>query len=190
MQVETLPQLKEYVKQNHMKEGLFLLGLVAFPHSLPESDISYAPFVLRVSSTQHTFLTTLQGRSNGPDGTFSLQMYHMRMNFTRDLAMVSALERVTEKDFPIFSRILSPRKHRLRYNLDQLDVLQGKMEKYMKDAEKAQRLLANQATAMHQYIAFFRESFLIINGKVSSLCSLSFASLEPERPIWDSTSQR
>jgi hypothetical protein len=42
------------------------------------------------------------------------------------------------------------------------------MEKYMKDAEKAQRLLSNQASAMHQYIAFFRESFLIINGKVCS----------------------
>ena len=113
-------------------------------------------------------------------------MYHMRMNFTRDLAMVSALERVSEKDCPIFSRILSPRKHRLRYNLDQLDVVQGKMEKYMKDAEKAQRLLANQAAAMNQYIGFFRECFLIINGKVRKLFLLSFVSLARERPIWDS----
>jgi len=146
-----------------MKEGLFLLGLIAYPHSLPDSP--YAPFVLRVSPAQHTFLTTLQGRSSCPEGTFSLWMYHMRMNFTRELAMVSAIERVTEKDCPIFSRILSPRKYRLRYNLDQLDVTQGKMEKYMKDAEKAQRLLANQATAMNQYIGFFRESLLLINGK-------------------------
>ena len=110
----------------------------------------------------------------------------MRMNFTREVAMVGALEKVSEKDCPIFSRILSPRKHRLRYNLDQLDVVQGKMEKYMKDAEKTQKLLANQATAMHQYIAFFRESFLIINGKVSTYL-IEFDSPELERLISDFT---
>ena len=147
-----------------MKEGLFFLGLVAFPHSLPDSSFPYAPFVLRVSPTQHTFLMTLQGRSG--DGTFSLQMYHMRMDIARELAMATALERILETESPILARLLSPRKFRPRYHLDQLDVVQGKMEKYMKDAEKAQRLLSNQASAMHQYIAFFRESFLIINGKV------------------------
>lgn len=147
-----------------MKEGLFLLGMVAFPHSLPDSSEPYAPFVMRVSPTQHTFLMTLQGRSG--HGTFSLQIYHMRMDLARELAMATALERIFDRESAILARILSPRKFRLRYHLDQLDAIQGKMEKYMKDAERAQRLLSNQASAMHQYIAFFRESFLIINGKV------------------------
>ena len=149
-----------------MKEGLFLFGLATYPHSMPDTTTTVAPFVLRVSPQQHTLLTALRGRSSESNGTFPLHMYHMRMNFTREIAMVSALETISEKDSPIFSRILSPRKYRLRYSLDQLDVTQGKMEKYMKDAEKAQRLLSNQASAMHQYIGFFRESFLIINGKV------------------------
>ena len=95
-------------------------------------------------------------------------MYHMRTDLARELAMATALERIFERESAILARILSPRKFRLRYHLDQLDAVQGKMEKFMKDAEKAQRLLSNQASAMHQYIAFFRESFLIINGKVCS----------------------
>ncbi len=75
----------------------------------------------------------------------------------------------------------------MRYQLDQLDATQGKMEKYMKDAEKAQKLLNNQTVAMHQYIGFFRESFLIINGKVIYSHN-SFTRLVPEKPISDCTS--
>jgi len=42
------------------------------------------------------------------------------------------------------------------------------MEKYVKDAEKAKRLMQNQAAAMQQYLAYFKENFLMINGKPGS----------------------
>jgi hypothetical protein len=38
------------------------------------------------------------------------------MNLTKDIAMLSALERVSRNQ--IFSKFLSPRKFKARYNLD------------------------------------------------------------------------
>ena len=40
------------------------------------------------------------------------------------------------------------------------------MEKYVKEAEKAKKLMTNQGAAMNQYLAYFKETFLMINGKV------------------------
>ncbi len=68
----------------------------------------------------------------------------------------------------MFSKILSPRKHRPRYKLDSLDVLQGRLERYMREASegKAKSLLSNQGAPMQQYVGFFREELLMIDGKV------------------------
>lgn len=45
------------------------------------------------------------------------------------------------------------------------------MERYGREAltathEKAPRLLGNQGAPLQQYVAFFRENFLMIDGKV------------------------
>jgi len=52
--VEVLPQLKEYIKQNYTKEGLFFLAVAQFPLSL--EDPTLAGVVLRVSEHHHTML--------------------------------------------------------------------------------------------------------------------------------------
>lgn len=78
--------------------------------------------------------------------------------------MLSALERVHLNK--IFSKFLSPRKFKARYNLDQLDNLQGLMEKYQKEAEKSHKLIHTQGVALSAYLAYFKENLLLINGKV------------------------
>lgn len=152
--IESLPQLKEYVKQNYSKQGLFCLALVQLSAS-PDQ-----PIFFRIAESQHSFLQTLQGRSP----VINLHAYQIRMNLTKDTAMLSALERVSRNQ--IFSKFLSPRKFKARYNLDQLDNLQGLMEKYQKEAEKAHKLIHTQGVALSAYLAYFKENLLLINGKV------------------------
>jgi hypothetical protein len=49
--IDVLPQLKEYIKQNYSKEGLFCLGLVQFPLQIDDPTLS--PLVFRVSDRHH-----------------------------------------------------------------------------------------------------------------------------------------
>ena len=46
------------------------------------------------------------------------------------------------------------------------------MELYSKEAEKAQRLLPSQGLAISQYLSYFKENFLMVNGKVSTMSLL------------------
>jgi hypothetical protein len=45
----------------------------------------------------------------------------------------------------------------------------GRLEKYLQEAEKEKKLLANQGGPLGSYLGLYKESFLIINGKVSLL---------------------
>ena len=40
------------------------------------------------------------------------------------------------------------------------------MEIFLKEAERDKKVLHNQGGPLNAYLAFFRESFLVINGKV------------------------
>ena len=51
---EVIPQLKEYIKKNYTKEGLFCLAVAQFP--LRVDDPTLASLVFRVSDHNHTLL--------------------------------------------------------------------------------------------------------------------------------------
>lgn len=88
--VEVLPQLKEYIKHNYSKEGLFCLAVAQFPLRL--DDPTLARLVFRISDHHHTLLQTLQAR----DQFITMHMYCMRVNLTKELAMLSAMDRANK----------------------------------------------------------------------------------------------
>ena len=45
-----------------------------------------------------------------------MYLYHMRINYTREIAMLKAVEGVRKEG--IFAKIVDPRKHRPRYCVD------------------------------------------------------------------------
>jgi hypothetical protein len=71
-----------------------------------------------------------------------------------------------DSNYFLFQKILSPRKFKVRYELDPRDSLQGKMEKFIQEAEKQKKLLTNQGGPLGSYLGLFKESLLILNGKV------------------------
>ena len=93
---------------------------------------------LRVSDSQHNLMQTLKARSNSSGQQFFCYPLGSNIYLTKELAMIEALSLVSSNNsMSIFSKFLSPRKHRPRYHLDQLDSLLGKMEMFVKEAEKA-----------------------------------------------------
>jgi hypothetical protein len=100
--------------------------------------LTMAPVYFKVSKSQGNLLQTLSVRN---EGTIQAWMYPLQSSITRELGMLNALAKAPLN--PTFKRILSPRQFRLRPALDSLNQLQGTMEKFVSEAEKARKLLPN-----------------------------------------------
>lgn len=85
---ESLPQLKEYLRQNYTQQGAHFLALVFIDYR-PAENKQY--WYLRVSETQRSVLQALQGRSE----TLTMYSYHYRVKLSRELAIFKALDSVS-----------------------------------------------------------------------------------------------
>ena len=69
--------------------------------------------IFRVAESQHALLYTKQTQTS----SLTVYLYRMRMNFSKEIKMIDAVESLSRSN-SYFQKILNPRKHRPRYDLE------------------------------------------------------------------------